>query len=314
VKVSETHFDVDSDPSEDSPLAAQVTVVNQTTAVATAAPGAGAGTEMETDSVAVLGANTGSTGASETKEATIVQAKTEMEVDAPPTPAPEPPIAEVPVSSQPTPEAPPSSAPVAPPKNEIKKRSHKKKGRNQYTRDLDGSRDEHSPARSQSRDIAKEDSHNGNNGHTNGHAGNGHGNGNGNGKSHGHDRTSHAKAGGRHHGMNSKVTMSDMKRRAAALLDFISRTQLELAGEATPPEGTAGDGAAGSAVKSPVNGVVAADSPVNGEASTSTAVPNGVVEIDKDKNKDFGDLNCMEMMDSLTRRLVKWQQEYAQQV
>lgn len=161
-----------------------------------------------------------------------------------------------------------------------RKRSHKKKGRNQYTRDRD---DEDSPVRSQSRDIHKED-----------HTPAGH-----NTKSsgdHGHGK-GHGKAKG---GMNSKVTMTDMKRKAGALLDFISRTQVELAGEALPETNTSSPKA---------NGVPARIAEKSPETAQSPG-PRAVNGLDPG-SKEFEKLNCIEMMDTLTRRLVKWQREYA---
>lgn len=102
--------------------------------------------------------------------------------------------------------------------------------------------------------------------------------------------------------------MTDMKRRAAALLDFISRTQVELAGETAPsPTDSKGDeppkvnggtsvpAAAARIEKRQADGVLTPKPEQNGEVSGST---------------EFKELSCMEMMDSLTRRLVKWQQEY----
>lgn len=159
-----------------------------------------------------------------------------------------------------------------------KKRSHKKKGRNQYTRDREVHDDE-SSARSQSRDTQKDD-----------HGAPSSGKGAGEGSS-----KAHAKSKG---GMSSKITMNDMKRRTTALLDFISRTQVELAGESLVT----------------TTGVLAHSTAepdkARGEAGRSSApVPGEHGEAGQEK--EFKDLGCMEMMDSLTRRLVKWQQQYA---
>jgi hypothetical protein len=106
-------------------------------------------------------------------------------------------------------------------------------------------------------------------------------------------------------GANSKITMSDMKKRVAAILDFISRTQLELASESISP--ASGDAAEklmlGIAEGLPiikVNGNQGIDS---GGTNSSKRAP--VAE------KQFKDLSCLEMMDVLTRQLVKWQKEYS---
>ncbi|KAL2258929.1 hypothetical protein VTK26DRAFT_7568 [Humicola hyalothermophila] len=197
------------------------------------------------------------------------------------TEAPRPPaVIEPPPAPQPTPDTPPT---IMVQTKADKKRPHKKKGRNQYTRDRDAHDDE-SPARSQSRDIQKED-----HGPSNSGKGSGEGNSKGNAKSRG--------------GMSSKITMNDMKRRAAALLDFISRTQVELAGESlltTSSEAPAKpNGASASASEKPQDGA--------GEPRALAPEQNGA----ESQEKDFKELGCMEMMDSLTRRLVKWQQQYA---
>lgn len=103
--------------------------------------------------------------------------------------------------------------------------------------------------------------------------------------------------------------MTDMKRRAAALLDFISRTQVELAGE-TASSSTDGKGDEPKDAK--VNGDTSAHAATSDDkkqqdgAATPKTEQNGQVS----GEKEFKEFSCMEMMDSLTRRLVKWQQEY----
>lgn len=248
VKVSEAYADTDSDPSEEMPLAARAAALR----TAVSAP------------------------------ANIAEPNAPSPEDKE---KPAPPVTEAPIpppSSRPSPDTPSAAdpAPPPPPARNDKKRSHKKKGRNQYTRD----RDDDSPARSQSRDIQKDD----------------HGTGSNRAGVDGHNSKSKAKGG-----MNSRVTMTDMKRRATALLDFISRTQVELAGETAPsPSDSKGD-------DNKINGdsttTVARVKQVNGEAQSLAM--NG--HTGPAGSKDFKELSCMEMMDSLTRRLVKWQQEYS---
>lgn len=100
--------------------------------------------------------------------------------------------------------------------------------------------------------------------------------------------------------------MTDMKRRAAALLDFISRTQVELAAETAPSPGD------GKGEEAQVNGEGSGQPAARIEKTQADPVvdtkpqQNGEVS----ESKEFKELSCMEMMDSLTRRLVKWQQEY----
>lgn len=102
--------------------------------------------------------------------------------------------------------------------------------------------------------------------------------------------------------------MTDMKRRAAALLDFISRTQVELAGETAPSPDGKGDESKDAKVNGepPAHAATSDDKKQADGIATPKAEQNGVVS----DAKEFKELSCMEMMDSLTRRLVKWQQEY----
>lgn len=91
-------------------------------------------------------------------------------------------------------------------------------------------------------------------------------------------------------GPTHKMSMLDMRRRVAAIMDFISRTQVDLAAEGSLPSSSSSSGDS-SPRKTPthVNGI------------------NGVYDFDK----QFKDLSCVEMMDALTRDMVKWQNQYA---
>lgn len=187
--------------------------------------------------------------------------------------APEPPP-----SSQPTPDTPPTSAPA---QATSKPKRNKKRGRNQYTKDREA-REETSPVRSQSRDVQGHD--NGNTHHAK----------SGEGLSKSHSRTKG--------GFNSKVSMTDMRRKAHAMLDYISRTQVEMAGEITPPNDES---------RRPSNNTVPPTTQ-NG-TSSSQKLPgtvNGQPGRMMDAPKDFKDLSSVEMMDRLTRDLVKWQKEF----
>lgn len=179
--------------------------------------------------------------------------------------------AEPPTATQLSPGSPPT--PALPGKTDTKKKPHhKRKGRNQYTRD-----DEGSPARSVSRDIQK-DEHPPHGGTKTGGEG---------------GSKSHSRAKG---GMSSKITMNDMKRRAAALLEFISRTQANdnpTAGAPPPP---------------PSVSVATVEGP---NAPVSVPAPAADESVVARQEREFKELGCIEMMDSLTRRLVKWQQQYA---
>ncbi|KAF4124691.1 PHD-finger, partial [Geosmithia morbida] len=213
-------------------------------------------------------------------------------------------------------------------------RSHHKrtKGRNQYTKDrdlenhpVDGAG---SPARSMSRDISQNDS-----GHGNGDgigignaSGNGNGNGSGSGGSNGPAATTTtAKSSTTSHGhhelskhqskskaaMAHKMSMLDMRRRVGAIMDFISRTQVDLAAEGAMTSSSSSSNASnpGSGQASPQKGGTPSRQ-LRGEAGDAEAAAGGTDAGANAGEKDFKDLNCMEMMDVLTRDMVKWQNQY----
>ncbi|KAI1417244.1 hypothetical protein F5Y13DRAFT_82451 [Hypoxylon sp. FL1857] len=206
---------------------------------------------------------------------------------------------EPPVSSQPAPDTPPA-APVPVSSNKKKATNHKKKGRNQYTKDRDNRDHDESPARSVSRDITRNGDENGTS-HTKSSAQEGTG------------KQSKAKGG-----MNSRITMTDMKRRANNILEYITRTQVELASE--PLSEPADDGQQNSAPNGTANGVplikVNGDShkkPESANTNSNGATTNGTNGANSTllALKEFKEMSCIEMMDVLTRDLVKWQQEFA---
>ena len=151
-------------------------------------------------------------------------------------------------------------------------------GRNQYTRDrdprLDGSvnaDNNTSPARSRSGDGDDTPHTNGNHHHSSHH-------------------NEHGKASKPRYMNPNRTSMNDMKRRVAGILEFISRTQVEMAGTdmasrnmtTSPPDHGGGNKELGKLLLS---------------------------ELD-DGLDGFGKLSSVEMMEVLTRRLMRWQGEY----
>lgn len=117
-----------------------------------------------------------------------------------------------------------------------------------------------------------------------------------------------------------RTSMNEMKRRVAAILDFISRMQVEMAASGenvTPPDNNATNGNNGAAsraslikgVQDQLGSLLAS---TNSEGASVTSSAGSIADFDatKEKEKDFGDLTSIEMMDVLTRHLLKWQQEY----
>lgn len=101
-----------------------------------------------------------------------------------------------------------------------------------------------------------------------------------------------------------RTTMNEMKRRVAAILEFISRMQVEMAvasENSSTPTGSNGDRTQGLLLKSMVEQIEQSmPMPSDGE-SAGDAEPH---------EKDFNELSSVEMMDVLTRHLLKWQQEF----
>ncbi|KAI0097193.1 hypothetical protein GGR51DRAFT_484299 [Nemania sp. FL0031] len=190
--------------------------------------------------------------------------------------------------SQPPPDTPPIPQ-VPATTNKKKATQSKKKGRNQYTKDRDNDHED-SPARSISRDVSRNADEGG-----------------GNTKSTSHEATTkHSKARG---GMSSKITMSDMKRRVHGILEFITRKQVELVNDplsdsvsSSSRAGTEDD----SVPTIKVNGDSSTPKPGTEILTSNGAGSSGPM----DPAAAFKDMNCVEMMDALTRDLMKWQQEF----
>lgn len=205
---------------------------------------------------------------------------------------------EPPASSQPAPDTPPA-APAPTHSHKKKATNQKKKGRNQYTKDRDNRDHDESPARSVSRDITRNADENGTT-HT---------------KSGQETTGKQSKSKG---GMNSRITMTDMKRRANNILEYITRTQVELVNE--PLSESADDSHPSNDGSGSVNGVPSIK--VNGDGDKkpedSNRSSNGPTSNSTNNSansnalplKEFKEMSCIEMMDLLTRDLVKWQQEF----
>ncbi|KAK6832119.1 hypothetical protein RU639_002737 [Aspergillus parasiticus] len=111
--------------------------------------------------------------------------------------------------------------------------------------------------------------------------------------------------------VNQRTTMNEMKRRVAAILEFISRMQVEMAsaGESTTPPGINSDRLNGILMKAVSEQLENAMTSTVSEADSGTATTDGEAGA-VSTEKEFKDLSSVEMMDVLTRHLLKWQQEY----
>jgi len=99
-----------------------------------------------------------------------------------------------------------------------------------------------------------------------------------------------------------KVTMSDMKKRAAGLLNFITRTQLEMA------ESSMSDGDDELGIKKSLVEVAGSLPEIRVDDSLAVAKVDGGASPYGDS---FESLTCLQMMDVLSKRLIKWQEEFA---
>ncbi|VDB85654.1 Bgt-3907 [Blumeria graminis f. sp. tritici] len=105
-------------------------------------------------------------------------------------------------------------------------------------------------------------------------------------------------------GNPNKITMADMKRRVTMILDFISRTQLEMASEPI--------------LSDTKNSVQNSEQPIFERISTKrseggdrqNSSNNETFHGSAKFNRDFKDLSCRDMMDVLTKQLIKWQKEF----
>ncbi|KAJ5647444.1 Zinc fingerPHD-type [Penicillium lividum] len=103
-----------------------------------------------------------------------------------------------------------------------------------------------------------------------------------------------------------RTTMNEMKRRVAAILEFISRMQVEMAvasENSSTPIGN-GDQAQGLLLKSMVDQIDNIMPSTVSDGGETAPTDGG------DNEKAFKELSSVEMMDVLTRHLLKWQQEY----
>ncbi|EED17509.1 transcriptional regulator (Cti6), putative [Talaromyces stipitatus ATCC 10500] len=209
---------------------------------------------------------------------------------------------------EPTPETPVLAAEPAPPPPPPRQSTRKsgrpparrggRLGRNQYTRDRDLNGDAvnspNSPHGSHFRDNGRDSpSVGGPNGLANGADG---------------------KGGKGRHLNPHRTSMNEMKRRVAAILDFISRMQVEMAasGETvTPPDNNTTNSNRTPLVKGVQDQLSSLLTSTNSEGvSVASSAGSAADDTSKEKEKDFKDLTSIEMMDVLTRHLLKWQQEY----
>ena len=184
------------------------------------------------------------------------------------------------VAEIPTPETPSAILPPTAQKKGGRPPSTQKKkvGKNQYTKDRDMN-EKNSPHRSQSREVQKDDS------------------------SASNPKTTHEARHTKNKTFSTKYTMLDMKRRVNAILEFITRTQLEMAGDAMSAETQ-------QATMLAISDLTGRLPMIKVDGATSTGGSTATTSETTSPIKEFKDMSLMEQMDSLTRQLVKWQKEF----
>lgn len=107
----------------------------------------------------------------------------------------------------------------------------------------------------------------------------------------------------------NKTTMNDMKRRVANILEFISVTQVQLAG-ATAASTTKSSTSTNTPPHSNGNGN--SDSQNGNRTGEVSGISVGATGSDLNgiDEQTFAALSSLEMMDVLTRQLVRWQGAY----
>lgn len=110
--------------------------------------------------------------------------------------------------------------------------------------------------------------------------------------------------------MSSRVTMSEMKRRVAAMFDFIAKTQVELAGEEETEAAAPTPTGEGQRQAKDRSHQASGPTSSGGRSPAKRATDDAEGETGSGR-KDFTDLSCLEMMDCLTRDIVHWQSQFA---
>ena len=166
-------------------------------------------------------------------------------------------------------------------------------GRNQYSKDRDPpdpNLNVHSPRSNYSQD--------GDNAHVNGAV-----NGSGLAESNGLGKPSRPR-----HMNPNRTTMNDMKRRVAAILEFISHTQVEMAGMDTSRSRSNTQNSTKTSTATPP------DSNGNGKASVAfkniSTILAALGDAETVDEEAYRNLSAVEMMEVLTKRLMRWQREY----
>lgn len=112
----------------------------------------------------------------------------------------------------------------------------------------------------------------------------------------------------RHMNFN-RTSMNDMKRRVAGILEFISHTQVEMAG-VRPPSTTKSSTSTNTPPESNGNRSGVPGHSSKNDTDSGKMVDAALADLDGINEQAFAALSSAAMMEVLTRRLMKWQAEY----
>lgn len=104
----------------------------------------------------------------------------------------------------------------------------------------------------------------------------------------------------------NRTSMNDMKRRVAGILEFISHTQVEMAGVG-PPSTTKSSTSTNTPPESNNDGHGHSS---KNDTDSGEMVNAALTDLDGINEQAFAALSSVAMMEVLTRRLMKWQAEY----
>lgn len=107
----------------------------------------------------------------------------------------------------------------------------------------------------------------------------------------------------------NRTSMNDMKRRVAGILEFISHTQVEMAGVG-PPSTTKSSTSTNTPPESNGNRNDGHGPSSRHDTDNGKMVNAALADLDGINEQTFAALSSVAMMEVLTRRLMKWQAEY----
>ena len=107
----------------------------------------------------------------------------------------------------------------------------------------------------------------------------------------------------------NRTSMNDMKRRVAGILEFISHTQVEMAGVG-PPSATKLSTSTNALPESHAKRVDGLGNTSKRGMDSGERANAALVDLDGVNEQAFTGLSSVAMMEVLTRRLMKWQAEY----